>query len=263
MAKEKTATHVRALLLAVSALLWAPAALAISDEIQVYTDDINKRGEFGLEIHMNTTPVGRSTPDYPGDSVPRHGFRLTPEFSYGLSRDFEAGLYLPTVRESDGSLSASGAKVRLKWLPLQPGENGVGWYSGVNFELARVDQRYSQVPLTSEMRFIAGYRAEDWLIGVNPILGFDLSPGYRNGGPELTLALKAAHDVAQGLALGVEYYSAIGKLSHSLPSNQQENMLFLVADYERKGWSLNFGVGYGLTSATDTLTVKAILGVPF
>jgi hypothetical protein len=63
-----------------------PATSAQQDEIQVYTDDINKRGEFGLEWHLNTTPQGRTTPDYPGEITNNHGFRFTPEFSYGLTR---------------------------------------------------------------------------------------------------------------------------------------------------------------------------------
>ena len=38
------------------------AHAALIDEIQVYTDDINAPGQFGLELHLNTTPKGRSTP---------------------------------------------------------------------------------------------------------------------------------------------------------------------------------------------------------
>lgn len=260
---RNSAYRIRARAALAMLMFCASQAFAISDEIQVYTDDINKPGEFGLEVHMNTTPAGRSAPDYPGDSIPRHGFRLTPEFSYGLSRDFEAGLYLPMVRDADGSFSASGVKLRLKWLPVRPAEGSAGWYSGVNFELARVDQRYSEIPLSAEVRMIGGYRADNWLIGVNPILGFDLSPGYRNGGPDFTLALKAAHDVLPGIALGVEYYSAVGKLSHTLPRNLHENTLYLVMDFDRKPWLFNVGVGRGLTGATDQWTVKAILEVPF
>ena len=41
------------------ALLPNIAAAALSDEIQVYTDDINAPREFGLELHVNTTPSGR------------------------------------------------------------------------------------------------------------------------------------------------------------------------------------------------------------
>ena len=83
---------------------------ALSDEIQVYTDDINAPGEFGLELHINTTPKGRRVPDYPGEVVPNHGLRITPEFSYGLTKTWEAGLYIPTNRDPSGSVSVAGAK---------------------------------------------------------------------------------------------------------------------------------------------------------
>src|SRR5438270_128007 len=73
------------------------ALAALPDEIQVYTSDINKKGEFGLELHVNTTPSGRSTPDFPGEIAPAHGWRLTPEFSYGITPALEGGLYLPLV----------------------------------------------------------------------------------------------------------------------------------------------------------------------
>jgi hypothetical protein len=247
---------------AVLTLVAAPA-FAINDEIQVYTDDINKPGAYGLELHMNTTPAGRSTPDYPGDSIPRHGFRLTPEFSYGLTRDLEAGLYLPMVREADGSLSASGAKLRLKWLPIKPEEDSAGWYAGVNWEVARVDKRYSDSPMTTEVRMIGGYHAEHWLIGINPILSWDLTPGFRGGGPEAVLGLKAGHDVADGIALGVEYYAGLGKITNTLPHNLQEHTVYLVMDFDRKPFAFNVGIGRGLTGATDQWTLKAIFDIPF
>ena len=99
--------------------LWSSLAhAALSDEIQVYTDDINAPGEFGLELHVNTTPRGRSTPDYRGEVVPNHGLRVTPEFSYGLTETWEAGLYIPTNRESSGNFSIAGAKLRLKGQPI-------------------------------------------------------------------------------------------------------------------------------------------------
>ena len=87
-----------------------PAISAQQDEIQVYTDDINKRGEFGLEWHLNTTPQGRTTPDYPGEITNHHGFRFTPEFSYGLTSDVELGLYLPMLIDGSGDYHFVGVK---------------------------------------------------------------------------------------------------------------------------------------------------------
>jgi hypothetical protein len=245
------------------AAILTPNAYAISDEIQVYTDDINKPGEFGLELHVNTTLKGRKTPDYPGDSPPHHGLRFTPEFSYGLSKDWEAGLYFPTVRNADGNFSASGAKLRLKWIPLRGDEENGGWYVGANVELSSVNKRYSESRYSSELRIMTGYRAKEWHLAVNPIFGWDLSKGYRGGGPSFDLATKAVHDVTEGIALGVEYYSGLGKLARTLPSSLQENTLYLVMDYDRKPWAFNIGIGKGLNGATDRWTLKTIVEVPF
>jgi hypothetical protein len=71
------------------------------------------------------------------------------------------------------------------------------------------------------------------------------------------------HDVGQGFALGAEYYNDIGTLSNRLPRDQQGSTLYAVMEIERKSWSLNFGVGRGLTAATDDWTAKAILGLSF
>ena len=117
--------------------------------------------------------------------------------------------------------------------------------------------------MTTEVRTIIGYRADKWLLGVNPILSWDLSPGFRNGGPDMVLGFKGAHDVAEGIALGLEYYSGIGKLNHPMPHSLQEHTIYAVMDFDRKPFDFNLGIGRGLTGATDQWTVKAIFNVPF
>lgn len=255
----------RALIVAIAgaaATLGSGSGFAIVDEIQVYTDDLDKAGESGLEVHVNTTPSGRKTPNYDGDLPPDHGWRVTPELSWGLGHDFDWGVYFPSASDENGKWYLGGVKLRVKWLPVRPAEGGSGWYFGINNELSRVTKKFSESPLSDEVRFIGGYRGGHWLIGVNPILDWALSEGYR-GSPEVTLAWKAVHDVARGIAVGLEYYNGIGTLANRLPRDEQESTLFLVADIERKSWSLNFGVGRGLTPATDDWTVKAILGFSF
>lgn len=240
----------------------APAVLAdLQDEIQVYDDAINRPGERGLELHVNTTPRGRAVPDYPGEVVPRHALRVTPEFSLGLTRDLEAGLYLPTVLRPDGRYESAGAKVRLKWLPLQPAAGG-GAFGGVNVELSRVARRYSESRASMEARFIAGWRSPDWLLALNPTLEFGLSDGFSGRRPELTTGVKVARRVGEGVAAGVEYYRASGPLARSLPWQQQDNRIYLALDVDREPWSFNIGLGYGLTPGSDRWTLKTILDIP-
>ena len=69
--------------------------------------------------------------------------------------------------------------------------------------------------------------------------------------------------MSPGLALGLEYYSSMGKIAHTLPSNLQENTVYLVVDWDAEPWAINFGVGRGLNNATDTWTIKSIVSVPF
>jgi hypothetical protein len=255
----------RALCAALLATLAAvPAAHAeLSDEIQVYTDDINEPGRFGLELHVNTTPRGRRTPDYPGEVVPHHGWRLTPEFSYGLTPAWEAGLYLPLSRDAAGNTQLAGAKLRLKWLPLKPAEGEAGWFAGANGELSRMKKRFSESRTGFELRLMGGWRNADWLLALNPVFGWNLSDGMRSGTADLSLGAKVARSVARDVALGLEYYAGLGTTRRILSSGEQSNTLYATLDARAGGWDVNVGVGRGLTRSADDVTVKAIVGIPF
>ncbi len=246
-------------LLAVFAL---NAHAALQDEIQVYTDDINQPGEFGLEVHINTTPKGVTTPSYAGEVVNHHGLRVTPEFSMGVTKTVDVGLYLPTVRSAAGDYSAAGIKFRIKWLPLQAQDNG-GWFSGINLEVGQVKPEFSESVRSTEVRTIVGWKNKEWLLATNPIFGWDLSTGYTHRSPDFTLASKVARKVSETVALGVEYYNGKGRINHLLPSSLQEKSLYVVLDYEGEPFDFQVGVGKGRTAVTDTWTVKGIVSYPF
>jgi hypothetical protein len=238
------------------------AHAALQDEIQVYTDDINHPGELGLELHVNTTPKGVTTPSYAGEILNDHGLRVTPEISWGLTKTVDVGLYLPTVRSSDGHYYAAGAKARIKWLPIQPDEHS-GLFSGVNLEVGQVKSQFSESVRSTEVRTIVGWKNKDWLMAVNPIFSWDISTGYTHSSPDFTLATKVARWVSDSVALGVEYYNGRGRLSQVLPSSQQEKSTYVVLDYEGEPFDFNLGIGKGRTAVTDTWTVKAIVSYPF
>ncbi|SDR89527.1 hypothetical protein [Opitutus sp. GAS368] len=233
------------------------------DEIQVYTDDLNAPGKFGLELHVNTTLQGRDTPDYPGEITPQHGLRLTPEFSYGLPHGFEAGLYLPAERTGGGSYLLAGSKVRLKWLPVLPDEKLGGWFFGLNGELSYLQARFDQAQWGFELRTMAGYRAPGWLLAANPVLGWGLSGPDKSGRPETELQLKAAREIVRGVSFGPEYYADFGRLGRALPSAAQAHTLYAAFDVDLHPWVFNCGIGRGLTSSADRWTLKFIFEVPW
>lgn len=56
---------------------------------------INKPGQLVLEMHSNYVIYGRKNPDY-ADALPPDGnLAFTSEFSYGLTRYIELGIYVP------------------------------------------------------------------------------------------------------------------------------------------------------------------------
>lgn len=235
------------------ALAASGAWAALPDEIQVYTDDLEKPGERGVELHVNTTPSGRATPGYPGEVAPHHGLRVTPEISWGLARNWDAGLYLPFVRSGDGADFFAGPRLRLKWLPLRPAEGESGAFAGINWELSFVQQRFEEARRTAEIRPILGYRTDAWLFAFNPILDVDLA-GEQKGVLVFAPAAKLARTIGHERAVGAEYYADLGRLSHFAPHAEQSHVLYAVLDTER----VNFGIGRGLTGGSDRWTVKAI-----
>jgi hypothetical protein len=242
------------LLAAALSVACASAWSALPDEIQVYTDDLEAPGERGMELHINTTPKGRSTSDYPGEIVPHHGLRVTPELSFGLAQHWDAGIYLPFVRSAEGTEYFAGPRFRLKWIPVRPAEGDAGYFAGINWEVSFVERRFEQARRTAEIRPIVGYRNPDWLLAFNPIIDTDLAGSQKR---ELIFApaFKAARSVSGQTALGVEYYAELGRLSNFAPQSQQSHTLFLVVDAHR----FNFGIGRGLNGASDRWTVKGII----
>ncbi len=242
---------VRTLFLLAFAAIAPGVGAALPDEIQVYTDDLERAGERGVELHVNTTPSGRSTPDYPGEVTNRHGLRVTPEISWGLGHDADWGLYLPFVRSADGSTFFAGPRFRLKWMPLLPGEDG-GWFAGLNGEISFVQQRFEEAGRTGEIRPILGYRSPAWLFAVNPNLEFDFA-GEQKGVMFFSPGVKAGRMVTSKVMLGVEYYGDFGRASHFAPRAEQAHTLYFAVDTPR----VNFGIGRGFDAA-DRWTVKAI-----
>jgi len=234
-------------------------ACAAPHEINVFTDEMEERGEFGLEVHVNYSR-GRGTPDYRSEIPPDRALRVMPELVYGLGGRWEVGLHLPMQRDRDGVLHADGLRVRLKH--MVPKKEASAFFAGVNVEWGYDRPHLSEDRHNFELRGILGWRTEHWLVAVNPILAWVGQGENRSGRPEFESGLKVARELRPGLAFGVEVYSGFGPLARSVPRHEQDHMIYLAVDYEGKGWGINLGFGTGLTAASDDRVIKAIVGIP-
>ena len=166
---------------------------------------------------------------------PRGGtFNVTFEPSYGVLPFWELGGYLQT---SDGHYE--GAKLRTKF--VIPEGWHPNWRLGLNAELARIPNE----GWGGEIRPIIAWENERFLFAANPNIGFPLSfdPGAMG---KLKLGLIAA---------GLEYYASLADGEHYL--FQAVDLLAL------KDVEVNAAVGEGLTSSSQSLIFKMILGYVF
>ena len=254
------ALMLRVLALAAACFIFSPGALAVPDEIQVYTDDLDDPGRFGLELHVNYALNGAKEPAYPGEMLSNHRLQVTPEFSYGLSKTLEAGLYLPAAMSSDGSLYGNGLRLRLKF--VAPHEQDARFFCGLNVEIGSSARRVSDSRTGLELRPIIGYHDERWLVSFNPILDTDLSSGVSNA-PKFEPALKVRRKVSQNVSAGLEYYGEYGAAHDLLPANERAHYLYAVTDVDLKDHELNLGLGHGRGPGSDQWVAKAIIAFPF
>jgi len=238
----------------------AAPAFAAPEEIQVYMDELNDRGETGLDVHVNYVPTGSDGVDYPGEQSSLRRLRVTPEFSLGLGHGFELGAYLPLATlDRSGRLGADGAKLRLKWLGSRPGQK-LFW--GANFEIGYENSRLAPNPWNAEFKTIVGAHLGRWTIANN--VNFDFVVSGPNPSPlAFDIDTRISYQLKPGLAIGVESYDGAGTTRDFGDFRLSEQSSFLVMDADLgRGWALNFGIGHGFGANADGLILKAIVSAP-
>jgi hypothetical protein len=231
------------------------AAHAQTDEIQVYDAQIAAPGTFNLTWHDNYTPDGRTSPDYPGGIVPNHTLNGVPEWAYGVAPWLEAGLYMPLYSlAGNGAVMLNGFKLRA--LLVEPDAANRHFVYGVNLEFSYNTGHWNQNRYTQEIRPILGWHLGPLDVIVNPIL----DNSYRGFSQlDFAPATRVAYNFNKTWAVAAEEYDDFGPLQEFYASTQQQHQLFGVFDYHGKPWSVEGGVGLGLTGATDKVVLKLIL----
>jgi len=117
---------------------------------------------------------------------------------------------------------------------------------------------------TLELRPIIDKQWKSWYGSINPVLDRAIKGESTGSGFEFSPAAKVSYTVAPKAAVGLEYYGALGSVTHFNRAHDQQHQLFPVIDLDLgPKWEFNFGVGLGLTPSTDRLIVKMILGYRF
>ena len=256
--RPSAARVVRGVLLAAALAPGTPAPARAVDEIQVYNAEIAAPGQFTLQQHLNYVWNGTTQPDFPGGFGSNNTLNGTPELAYGITDWFELGLYAPFAIDSSGTFLPGGVKFRQ--LFVSPHAEQRSFFYGLNIEWSYVAPSFSPNPVGLEFRPILGIRERGWEFIVNPIYDIEIGPAPASS---FAPAARLAHAIAENTWIGVEYYSSLGPFGAFLPADEQKHNFFAVIDFQVAGFEINFGVGFGVTSGSDGIVAKTIIGRAF
>ena len=258
---DRSSWALRAAAAALFGFLNPSAASAADEEIQVYMDEMNPAGGYGLDLHLNYVPKGRPANfDWNHQDASEHRFRITPEWSYGLTPWLELGAYVPLMEiDPRSGLEIGGIKGRIKFIAPQKENSHLFW--GLNYELGRVRRSLDINPWNSELKGIVGWRQGRVTLAANLNFDFAMSGPKRRPGT-FQLATKATFEVGPGFSVGLENYNDLGDTRRLRLSGHGDHMTFLAIDKTIGRFDLNLGVGHGYGAPEDKWIVKAIVGLP-
>lgn len=224
-------------------------------EIQVYPGFTVAPGVTMFELHSNFTSKGA-----PGAFGSNHALHETVEITHGFTDFFEVGFYQFTSLQSTGGFQYVGNHIRPRFAVPER----LHWPVGLSLsqEIGYVRPAYSGgADWTWEVRPIIDQTIGKFYWAVNPTLGFVLSGPDKGSSPEFEPQAQVAFDLLPKVQVALEYYGTTGTLSHSVPFKQTEQYLFPALNIDfGPSWEFNIATGLPLTSVTDRVAFKMILG---
>ena len=230
-------------------------------EIQVYDGTANAPLQPGLELHVNQVANGLESGD--GATLAPHGqTHFTLEPSLGLTPWWELGAYFQTAIVQGSGYEYAGAKLRSKF--VTPPKWHPNLRLGANFELSLLPERFDHDRWGTELRPIVAWENDLFLFALNANVSTPLGgPGFRDG-PHFEPAGMAVVKIAGLVGAGLEYYSGLGPIAGLDKLNDEEHYLFEVLNLLAvDALELNVGIGEWLTSASNKLVLKLIVGYEF
>jgi hypothetical protein len=229
--------------------------------VQVYGYDLVAPNVTMVELHSNFTANGFKT-KIDGVLPDNHAEHETVEITHGFNDWFETGFYIFTSIQPGGSWYYVGSHIRPRFavpvkyhLPVGISiSNEIGWQRPI----------FSADTWTWEIRPIVDKKMGKFYWVVNPCIDKSFRGPSRANGFEFSPNVKWSYEVTRKVALGVEYYGSYGPVTGFDPLRDQFHQIIPAVDVDfGKNWEFNFGVGAGVTQATERLLIKAILGYRF
>ena len=230
-------------------------------EVQVYGSDLVAPKVTMFEVHSNFTASGeKQTID--GVLPTNHAEHETLEITHGWNEWFETGFYIFTSIQPTGGWYYVGSHIRPRIAVPEKYHLPVGL--SLSTEIGWQRPNFSPDTWTWEIRPIVDKKQGKWYWAFNPAIDKSFRGPDQKRGYEFSPNVKFSYDILKKVSAGVEYYGSYGPITGFDPLHDQEQQILPAIDVDfGKNWEFNFGVGVGVTAATDHLLIKAILGYRF
>lgn len=229
-------------------------------EIQVYPSETQDPGTTMVELHSNYTIEGSKTAD--GVLGTEHQLHETVEITRGITNWFETGFYIFTSAQSGEGWQWVGDHIR----PRVRVPEEWKWPVGVSLSMEFGYQRYLFSPdtWTLEIRPIIDKQIGRLYLSFNPTFDRSFHGPSVSQGLVFSPNFNAGWDFTKKINGALEYYGSLGPVTGFDPLRDQEQQIVPAINLNLSPkWEFNFGVGVGMTQATDHLLVKMIIGRRF
>lgn len=229
-------------------------------EIQIYDTDTAPVGHLTLELHSNTTStatgnLGKSQTDV-------HQIRETLEASYGVLRWLEIGQYFATAKLSNGEYEYSGSRTKIHFGIPQTFEWPVQFGGNIEFDYMR--RAAEENPTNLELRPIVGASYHHFRLVANLALEKPFSGPGTHRGIQFEPSGELVYDLNRWVSPALEYYGDMGSIQPLAKVDEQQHFIVPTLNFHFiPQLELNLGVGFGVTSASNAVFLKSIVGWTF
>ena len=198
---------------------------------------------------------------HPPVTVDKEGLsRHSLELEYGVTDRWTIAGYLDFENHPDESFEyVQFRTVVLRYRLFEPGERLFD--TALYFEYYIPNSAYDQ-PEKLETRLIFEKTVGAVNLRINPIFEKALSTTDVEEGLEFEYAAGVYTPMGH-VRLGLEFYGALGEVGNWNPWDAQEHYLVPAVEFPLGPVEVDFGVGVGLTQASDDLFIKTIVAYEF
>ena len=230
-------------------------------EIQVYGSETVPPKTTMVELHSNFIFQGSKTTEA-GVLPTEHELHETIEITQGFTPWFETGFYIFTAVPNGEGWRWVGSHIR----PRVRAPASWHWPVGVSLssEFGYARPIFSTSVWSLEIRPIVDQQKGRLYWSINPALEKALTGLEARRGWEFAPDAKISWSFTKVVAFGLEYYSGFGPIGGFDPFPYQAQQFVPAFDLDvSPKWEINFGLGVGVTRATDHMLFKAIIGRSF